>query len=280
MARIELEQVAVGWPGQPPAVDGLSLTIAPGDKLVLLGANGCGKSTLLKLLNGLVFASAGQCRYDGVELTPAKLRERGFARRFRQEVALLFQQPDAMLFNPTVLDEIAYGPRRLGLPDADERARAQAGALRLDALLDKPPFQLSGGEKQKVALAAVLVLQPRVLLLDEPTANLDPRTAGWLAEHLLDTTATVVTSTHDLALADELGDRCLVFGPGWFHAAPVHAVLADLPLLESAGLAHRHRHRHGQREHGHLHAHHGPGAHRHLGEPDGAPPLAPRRTGG
>lgn len=270
MGAIELQQVDAGWPGQAPAVRALSLRIAPGEKLVLLGANGTGKSTLLKLLNGLVFATQGSCRYDGVVLTPSQLRDRAFARRFRQEVVLLFQQPDAMLFNPTVLDEIAYGPRRLGLADADERAHHWARELRLDALLDKPPFALSGGEKQKVALAAVLVLEPRVLLLDEPTANLDPRTAGWLAEHLLDTAATVVTSTHDLSLAHELGERCLVFGPDGFHDGPVREVLADLPLLEAAGLAHRHRHRHGALLHGHLHGHPHEHPHAHHGA---APPL-------
>lgn len=271
MGLIELDAVSAGWPVHAPAVHDLTLHIAPGDKLVLLGANGSGKSTLLKLLNGLLFASQGTCRYDGVALTQAQLRDRAFARRFRQEVALLFQQPEAMLFNPTVLDEIAYGPRRLGWPDADARARQWARTLRLDALLDKPPFQLSGGEKQKLALAAVLVLEPRVLLLDEPTAHLDPYTAGWLAEYLLDTPATVVTSTHDLALADELGERCLVVAPGRCHQGMVRDTLADLPLLEAAGLAHRHRRRHGLREHRHAHAHGSPVGHVH-GEDGEVPP--------
>lgn len=255
MTTIELDQVSVGWPGETPALRDLTLRIDAGDKLVLLGANGCGKSTLLKLLDGLVFPARGSCRYEGVTLTPSQMRDRAWVRRFRQEVVLLFQQPDAMLFNATVLDEIAYGPRRLGLVDAEERARHWARELRLDALLDKAPFHLSGGEKQKVALAAVLVLEPRVLLLDEPTANLDPFTSGWLADHLLDTRATVVTSTHDLSLASELGERCLVISPQGFHEGRVDDVLANLALLEGAGLAHRHRHRHGRQVHGHAHAH-------------------------
>lgn len=237
--QIELRGVSVGWPDQPPALTGLDLRVAHGDKLVLLGLNGCGKSTLLKLLNGLLFPGAGCVCYEGVVLTPAQMRDRAWVRRFRQEVALLFQQPDAMLFNPTVLDEIAYGPRRLGMLDADDRADHWARQLRLAPLLGKAPFQLSGGEKQKVALAAVLVLEPRVLLLDEPTAHLDPFTSGWLVEYLQDTAMTVLTSTHDLSLASELAGRCLVIGPQGLREGPVSAMLADRPLLEAAGLVHR-----------------------------------------
>lgn len=258
---IELDDVAFAWPGlqpdSPPAFAGLSLKIGEGEKVVLLGANGCGKSTLLKLLDGLVAPTAGAYRYAGETVTPAALKERGRGRRFRQEVALLFQHPEAMLFNPTVFDEVAYTPRRLGLADADARAARWLAALGLDALAGKAPFNLSGGEKQKVALAAVLAVEPKLLLLDEPSASLDPRTAGWLVDLVQDSPATVIVSTHNLSLAAELGERCLILGEDgrFIHDGPVEAALADLDLLERANLAHRHRHRHGRRAHAHAHRH-------------------------
>jgi cobalt/nickel transport system ATP-binding protein len=254
---LELDRVRYAWPDGPPVIEELSLRIRKGDKVVILGANGCGKSTLLKLMNGLIFPMAGTLRYDGAALEKSALAERCFARRFRQECALLFQHPEAMLFNPTVKDEIAYGPRQLGLADADERVARWAGALQLDALLDQPPFLLSGGEKQKLALAALLALDPQLLLLDEPSASLDPATVGWLIDTLLDTNLTVVVSTHNLSLAAELGSRCLVLGPRGrlLYDGPVAAALKDLALLEEARLAHRHRHRHGGALHSHVHAH-------------------------
>jgi len=254
---IELQGVSFGWPDRPPAFSGLSLRIAAGEKVVLLGPNGSGKSTLLKLLNGLVDPTTGRCLHGGEEITVQRLRERDRARRFRRECVLLFQHPEAMLFNATVRDEIAYGPRQLGLGDVDERVGRWSRELRLDTLLDKPPFSLSGGEKQKVALAAVLALDPKVLLLDEPSANLDPRTAGWLADYLLDTRATVVVSTHNLSMAAEFGERCLILDPGRAlrYDGPIERALADVGLLETAQLAHRHRHRHGTGEHAHTHLH-------------------------
>lgn len=254
---IELENVAFAWPDAPPAFAELTLSIGEGEKVVLLGANGCGKSTLLKLLDGLVAPTAGNYRYAGETVTPAALKERGRGRRFRAEVALLFQHPEAMLFNPTVFDEVAYTPRRLGLADAEERARRWLAALGLAALADKAPFALSGGEKQKVALAAVLAVEPRLLLLDEPSASLDPRTAGWLVDLLQDGPATTIVSTHNLSLAAELGERCLILGEDrrLIYDGPVEAALADLDLLERANLAHRHRHRHGEHAHAHAHRH-------------------------
>ncbi len=255
---LELDRVSFGWTPEKPLIDGLSLKIGEGDKVVILGANGCGKSTLLKLMNGLVFPTAGTIRYRGASLEKSALAGRQpFARQFRQACALLFQHPEAMLFNPTVRDEIAYGPRQLGLPDAQARAARWAEALGLAPCLDAPPFHLSGGQKQKVALACVLALEPPLLLLDEPSASLDPATVGWLIDTLLDTPTTVVAATHNLSLAAELGSRCLVMGAAGrlLYDGPVSSALRRLELLEEAGLAHRHRHRHGDALHAHLHLH-------------------------
>ena len=240
---IELDRVGVDWPGAPGVLSDISLTLCAGEKLVVLGANGCGKSTLLQLLNGLVFPARGTLAYRGIGLTAARLRDTAFARRFRQEVVLLFQDPGAMLFNPTVRDEIAYGPRTLGLPDVDARVAHWAAQLQLEALLEQAPWTLSGGQKQKVALAAILALEPKLILLDEPTANLDPRTAGWLLEFLTATEAAVVATTHHLTAAEELGSRCLVLGADGriaFDGATKEA-LADRALLEATGLAYRRR---------------------------------------
>lgn len=254
---IELEGVGYAWPEGGRCLQGVDLRLAPGDKVVLLGANGSGKSTLLKLLNALVFPTAGRYRFGGREVTRAALRERDWSRDFRRRCVLLFQHPEAMLFNPTVREEVAYGPARLGLPDVAGRVERWAGALGLGPLLDLPPYRLSGGEKQKVALAALLALDPEVLLLDEPMANLDPRTSGWVVDFLADTAATVVVSTHNLSMAAELGERCVVLASGGrvVRDTTVEAALGDLDLLESADLVHRHRHRHGAVVHSHPHGH-------------------------
>lgn len=245
---LELDRVTFGWSEDQPVIEELSLKIREGDRVVILGANGCGKSTLLKLMNGLATPHSGSIAYRGA--APA-------GRAFRAECALLFQHPEAMLFNPTVKDEIAYGPRQLGLPDAETRAARWAEALGLAGRLDTPPFLLSGGEKQKLALACLLAIEPKLLLLDEPSASLDPATVGWLIDTLLDAPATVVAATHNLSLAAELGSRCLVLGQRGrlLYDGPIEAALGNLALLEEARLAHRHRHRHGDTAHTHLHLH-------------------------
>jgi cobalt/nickel transport system ATP-binding protein len=247
--------------GGPPVVSGLTFSVAPGERVALLGVNGCGKTTLLKALDGLVAPAAGRISYDGVPLEPARLAEAGFRRRFRGEVALLFQNVDAMLFNPTVADEIAFGPRQLGLDDVDGRVARWAHVFGVERFLSRPPFELSGGEKKRVALAALLAIGPKVLLLDEPTANLDPATSARLVDLLAglrDTT--VIVSTQNLSAVEELGDRALLLAPGrpglLFDGPPADLAGDDRLLVES-GLAHRHVHRHGGAEHAHFHVHDG-----------------------
>lgn len=254
---LELDNITFCWPDGPTVLANVSLKIEPGEKVVLLGANGCGKSTLLKLMNGLLFAGSGALRWQGETLTQAQLKQRDFARRFRSQCVLLFQHPEAMLFNPTVREEIAYTPRKLGHADVEARVEHWAVELRIEHLLDKAPFTLSGGEKQKVALAALLALDPQLLLLDEPAASIDPATVGWLVDTLVHSERTVVASTHSLSLAAELGSRCVVLGTSGeiLFDGPVRMALTGMALLEKAGLAHRHRHRHGSAEHSHLHGH-------------------------
>lgn len=254
---IELKDVSYAWRDGPPVLKNLSLRIEAGQKVVLLGANGCGKSTLLKLMNALLEPQTGEFLWQGEVLTRKTLRRDGRGKAFRRRCALLFQHPEAMLFNPTVREELGYGPRQLGLSDVEARVIRWAEALGLVPLLDEAPFLLSGGQKQKVALGCLLTLEPDVLLLDEPSASLDPRTVGWLIDTLLHSDKTLVVATHNLSLAAELGERCIVLGEQGevLFDGPMQIALTGTALLERAGLAHRHRHRHGGVEHAHIHAH-------------------------
>lgn len=235
----------------------VSFSLAASEKAVLLGSNGSGKSTLLKILDGLVTPRAGTVFYEGEHITPGHLKHGALRLRFRQEVALLFQNPDVMLFNPTVYDEIAFGPRQMRLSSIDERVAHWAELVGVTAFLKRPPFTLSGGEKQKVALAALLAVEPKLLLLDEPAAALDPRSTGWLVDFLADLPITLLTTTHNLSLAPELGTRTLVLGEDHrlLYDGPIEPFLADTDKLLAANLAHVHRHKHGGVEHRHWHTH-------------------------
>lgn len=256
-ALLEFADVAYAWPDGRAVFSGLSFSLRAGERTVLLGPNGAGKSTLLRLANGLLAPATGKVCWHGREITTPLLRQREFARAFRQANVLLFQHPEAMLFNPTVREEIAYGPRQLALPDVAARVARWAGELGLVNLLDEAPFTLSGGQKQKVALACLLALEPQFLALDEPSASLDPATVGWLIDTLLDSGRTVLVSTHNLSLAAEMGERALILdGQGRLcYDGPLAPALLDMDLLQAAGLAHRHRHRHGTQAHAHLHVH-------------------------
>jgi cobalt/nickel transport system ATP-binding protein len=242
-----------------PVLRGLSFGIRPGERVVVLGVNGCGKTTLLKLLDGLIFTSGGSVRYDGLPLHARALDDARFRRRFRAEVGFLFQNVDAMLFNPTVADEIAFGPRQLGLDDVAGRVSRWAEAFGVTPFLERAPFELSGGEKKRVALAALLAAGPRVLLLDEATANLDPAWAGRLVDLLAELRdLTVVAATHNVTVAEELGARAILLAPGrpgvLFDSSPADLFRNQAILVES-GLAHRHAHRHRGEAHAHFHVH-------------------------
>jgi cobalt/nickel transport system ATP-binding protein len=174
-------------------------------------------------------------------------------------VGLVFQNVDAMLFNPTVADEIAFGPRQLGVADVDARVVRWAEALDVAALVDRPPFELSGGEKKRVAMAAVLALHPGTLLLDEATANLDPAAQARLVDLLAGLEGvTTVASTHNLSIAGEIGTRAVLLHPrgeGVLFDGSPERLLGNEPLLVRSGLAHLHRHRHGEKAHVHYHVH-------------------------
>jgi len=264
--RFEVDGLGMHLGGRA-VLDGVRFAIEPGERVVLLGVNGSGKSTLLKLLDGLLWPTSGVVRYDGEVLDARAFAAPAFCRRFRGEVALLFQSVDAMLFNPTVADEIAFGPRQLRLPDIEGRVKRWAATFGVDGFLARAPFELSGGEKKRVALAALMAIEPKVLLLDEPTAGLDPASSARLVDLLSAPSGvegaelpglTVIASTHNLSVADELGARSVLLAPGGagvLYDGPTAALLHDEPLLVRSGLAHRHTHRHGDAAHAHYHVH-------------------------
>lgn len=254
----EVEGLAIELAGRTVLSD-VSFSVQPGERVVLLGVNGCGKTSLLKALDGLVAPARGAIRYGGAPVTARALEDAAFRRRFRSEVAFLFQNVDAMLFNPSVADELAFGPRQLGLPDVDARVERWARAFDVEPFLDRPPFELSGGEKKRVALAALFAIDPKVLLLDEATANLDPASAARLVDFLGALQGvTVIVSTHNLSVAEELGARAVLLAPrraGVCFDGATGALLEDERLLVEAGLAHQHAHRHGATAHAHYHVH-------------------------
>ncbi len=254
------------------ALRDVSLTIGQGEKVAILGANGCGKSTLIKLLGGLIHPQSGVITSCGEPLTEVALRGEAFAYRFRRRVGFIFQNSDAQLFSPTVREEIAFGPLQMGLPrvEIERRIADLCTLLDLNSLLDRPPFQLSGGEKKKVAIASVLVTNPDVLLLDEPTNGLDPRSQHWLVDLLVKLHAagkTLITATHDLSIVPEIADRVLVLGEDHTLAAegPTHAILSDTDLLLRVNLIHEHWHWHGSLYHSHPHHHDAAHDHTHDG---------------
>jgi cobalt/nickel transport system ATP-binding protein len=250
--------------GRFPALDDVSLRVDTGDRVALLGANGCGKSTLLKILDGLLFPDQGAFRAFGEEVTEDRLEDEQFNRGFRSRIGFVFQNSEAQVFSPSVREEIAFGPLSLGMDQPAVSARVDDTLAMLDiaALADRAPYQLSGGEKKRVAIASVLVMNPEVLLFDEPTAALDPRTQAWLVELILELNRagkTIVMATHDLDILETVADRCLVFSEDHRVAAegPPARILHDRELLLRVNLIHDHTHIHrlGSEEEAHEHEH-------------------------
>lgn len=250
--------------GQIAALNCVSLRIARGERVALLGANGSGKSTLLRLLAALCFPEQGSISFSGENLTAERLETDEFFFRFRRRVGIVFQNPDIQLFNPSVFDEVAFGPLQLRWPEEQvrERVRETLAAMDIAGLSERPPHRLSGGEKKRVALASVLVLDPEVLLLDEPTTGLDPSSAAQIVRLLAswkNGSRTVIAATHDLDVLEEIADRCWVLESGRIIAddEPL-SVLHNIALLERASLMRPHMHTH---EDGMLSPH--PHVHRH-----------------
>jgi cobalt/nickel transport system ATP-binding protein len=256
----DIQNISFDYEGIP-AIRRLSLHVEQGERVVLLGANGSGKSTLLRILDALYFPSAGSVTFQGEALTAQRLQEDDFFFQFRRRVALVFQNPDVQLFNPTVFDEVAYGPLQLRWKKEEviRRVNEALAFMSVSDVKDRPPYRLSGGEKKRVALASVLVLDPEVLLLDEPTASLDPKSQSQVVDLMQQwkgSARTVITATHHLEIVEDIADRVVVLEAGTVIATgtPVE-ILGNSELLLRANLIHAHRHSHGGVVHSHPHLH-------------------------
>ena len=235
----ELNDVCFAYQDQA-ALKNVNLTIRRGEKIAILGANGCGKTTLLRVLAGLVPPDSGTFEAFGSAMTKKSLDNERTACGYHRRVGFIFQDSDAQLFCTSLREEIAFGPLQTGMSqdEAKQRVNDVAKLLGIEQLLDKAPFNLSGGEKKKAAIAAVLALSPEVLILDEPTNGLDPRSQRWLVNLLLTLSRagkTLITSTHNLELVRELSDHAILFDED-------HTIAADEPtgqVLNDAGLLRR-----------------------------------------
>jgi len=204
-----------------------------GERLAVLGANGAGKTTLLLHLNGILRCRDGEVRIHGKPLGRATLKEA------RAKVGVVFQNPEDQLFCPTVYEDVAFGPRNMGLPEPEvaERVRDALRAVGMEGAEHRSPFHMSLGEKKRVALATVLAMRSPILALDEPTSNLDPRGRRQLAELLDALSCTLIVATHDLEFARRVCGRALVLARGSLAAdSACDAVLRDVALLEAHGL--------------------------------------------
>jgi cobalt transport protein ATP-binding subunit len=256
---IVVEGLKFSYPGGHVALDGVSFAVNAGESVGLIGANGTGKSTLLLCLVG-VLKGEGRIRVHGMELDSES------AASIRRHVGFVFQNPEHQLFSTSVLDDVVFGPLNIGLSRAEALAVADEVLAKLNMLEFKKrvPQHMSQGEKKKVALATALAMSPTIMLLDEPTAGLDPRSSTQLIDILFtlkDEGRTMLVATHDMHLVEEVADRVIVLGETRTvvrEGTPAE-ILTDLDFLAQHNLIHAHGHFHERTRHGHphIHGHHG-----------------------
>ncbi|MCX5826101.1 MAG: ATP-binding cassette domain-containing protein [Deltaproteobacteria bacterium] len=217
---VEFKNVFFRYPDGTEALKGVNFRITHGESVGVVGANGAGKSTLLQHMNGYLMPTSGTVTIGDLTLTGKTKRE------FRKKVGIVFQNPDDQLFMPTVFDDVAFGPLNLGMDEASvrERVRKALGMVNSLDLQDKPPHHLSSGQKSAVAIASVMAMEPDILAMDEPAANLDPRSRRSLISLLKTFKHSKIIASHDLDLILDVCERCIVIGGG--------AVVADGPSAE------------------------------------------------
>ncbi len=233
-AAIQLHGLVFAYPGKVLALDRLTLQIGADERVGLIGPNGAGKTTLFLCLSGVLPVKEGMIQVAGLD--PARPADR---RRLPSHVGIVFQNSEDQLFNTTVFDDVAFGPLNLGLSpeDVKQRVAEALAGVNLQCFEQRVPFHLSGGEKQRVALAGVLAMRPRILLLDEPTLHLDPRGRRELIGLLKSLPGTKVVASHDLEMILETCERVLLLDHGRLIAdGATRAVLADAALMDAHGL--------------------------------------------
>ena len=259
-----LDKVGFAYDNGQPILEDLSLVIERGQAVALVGANGSGKTTVLNLLAGIHKASSGQVLFKDQALSADCFKNQAYMKAFHKDVGIVFQRADSQLFCPSVYEEIAFGPRQMGLSQdqVDQRVHDMVALLGLEDLLEAVPYQLSGGQKKRVTLAATLALNPEVLLLDEPMAALDPRTQKVvlnLLSMLRQAGKTLVIATHDLHRLPDMVDRVILFDEKHRIVADdrPQVVLQEVDLLKAVNLVdedyHVHIHRHGDGDELHIH---------------------------
>ena len=225
---VELRGLRHAYPDGHEALRGVDLHVHPRERVALLGPNGAGKTTLVLHLNGVLRPDSGSVTISGLPVADESLLE------VRRRVGIVFQDPDDQLFMPTVRQDVAFGPRNLGLRGSELEARVDSAlaAVEVSDLADRPPHHLSFGQRRRVAIATVLAMEPEILVLDEPSSNLDPASRRELAEILRGLDVTVLMVTHDLPYAIELCERSVVLSEGRIVAdAPTGEVLSDEALM-------------------------------------------------
>lgn len=225
---IDIQGLGYRYPDGTVALDDVDLHIHEGERVALLGPNGAGKTTLILHMNGILLPQTGSVAVSGYPVADANLMD------IRRRVGIVFQDPDDQLFMPTVREDVGFGPANLGLDGADLKERIDQALTAVDVgdLADRPPNHLSFGQKRRVAIAGVMAMQPEIIVLDEPTSNLDPASRGDLTETLdgLDVTQLIVT--HDLLYALEVCNRSVIMDAGRIVAdGPTREVLGDHAML-------------------------------------------------
>lgn len=258
----ELKNITYTYPNNIIALDNISLQIKKNSIFAIIGANGCGKSTLMYILNGLIFPNKGEIIYNGDKLSEEKFRDREFVKKFRSTNALLFQDSDVQLFCSDVFSELSFSLIQLKLFEKEiiERVNQVAKLLNITDLLNRSVSALSGGEKKKVAIASILTLNPDVILLDEPTSDLDPKAQGLIVEILLELHnigKSIIITTNDLGLIDDLKPQlCIMNEQHKIETiGKAEEILENEELLMKVNLIHKHLHIHNGSPHKHIHSH-------------------------
>ena len=230
---IAVENLHFSYPDGRQALKGVSMTVWVGESVGIIGPNGAGKSTLLLHLNG-IYRGQGRVEVLGLPVSDGNIKT------IRSKVGLVFQNPDDQLFSPTVFDDVAFGPLSMRLPEDEVRRRVSHAldAVGMAGYGERVPHHLSIGEKKRIAIATVLSMRPQILLLDEPTSNLDPAGRWHLIELLRQLPVTKVVASHDLGMVAQLCPRTIIMSEGRAVSdGPTAEIISDVPLLQAHGLS-------------------------------------------